>query len=65
MKTNLEKLTRPELSARYKANVSERKRLSDENKVLVELWKKLGKPKAKKTVKTAAKPRAKRLAKKK
>jgi hypothetical protein len=39
---HLAKLTRPELSARHKANVEERKRLSAENKLLVELWKKLG-----------------------
>jgi hypothetical protein len=38
----LAKLTRPQLVARHKANVEERKRLSNENKLLVELWRKLG-----------------------
>jgi hypothetical protein len=38
----LAKLTRPELHLRRLANVAERKRLSEENKLLVELWKKLG-----------------------
>jgi len=35
-----ETMTREELTARYKANVAERKRLAEENKYLVELWKK-------------------------
>jgi len=35
-----ETMTREELTARYKANIAERKRLAEENKYLVELWKK-------------------------
>jgi len=34
-----ETMTREELAARYKANVAERKRLSEENKYLGRLWK--------------------------
>jgi DNA-binding Lrp family transcriptional regulator len=39
VKTTLEDLTKEELVTRYEANVAERRRLADENKVLCELYK--------------------------
>ena len=38
-KNDFASLTKDELHARRLANVAERKRLSDENKLLVQLWK--------------------------
>jgi hypothetical protein len=38
-KTTLEDLSKEELACRYQANVEERKRLAEENKVLCELYK--------------------------
>jgi hypothetical protein len=53
--SELKKLTRPELLARFKGNVSERKRLSAENKLLIELYKKLSTRKRKSVIKKQAK----------
>jgi hypothetical protein len=58
----LAKLTREQLSARYEANVEERKRLSNENKALAQLWKEKSPVKAKKPVE---KPTVKKTAAKK
>jgi hypothetical protein len=60
-KNNFAKLTREQLSARYNANVAERKRLSGENKLLAQLWKEAS-PKGKKPVgvKPVAKPTSKK-----
>ena len=62
----LANLTREQLSARYKSNIAERKRLSAENKELVAFWKKAGKQKTVKPVevKPVAKAKAKPVAKK-
>jgi DNA primase len=63
-KKELANLTREQLSARYKENIAERKRLSGENKLLVQLWKEASP--AKRTAKqTEVKPVAKATAKKK
>jgi hypothetical protein len=60
----LANLTREQLSARYKANIAERKRLSSENKLLAQLWKEASPAKrtrVKKPSKTSvAKPTAKK-----
>jgi hypothetical protein len=46
-KNNFAKFTREQLSERFHANIAERKRLSEENKILLKLWKETGKNNAK------------------
>jgi hypothetical protein len=62
----LANLTREQLSARYKANVAERKRLSGENKLLVKFWKEASPAKRTRVKKpVVVKPVTKPMAKKK
>jgi hypothetical protein len=60
--SELAKLTREELSKRFHANIAERKRLSGENKLLLELWRKASPKNKKPAPKPTAKPTTKSTA---
>ena len=59
----LASLSRDELHVRRLANVAERKRLSDENKLIVQLWKEAAKKTVEKPTAKAAKEKKQNKAK--